>query len=393
MFHRLRSTVLVLIAYCCITCSPDKVPPAPVLLSAVQLASYDNKALQLVDSSSDSLVYQPADYKVSVTRISYRTTLKDGSPITASGVIFLPEQAATHKPYPLLSFQHPTAFSNAEIPTGYNYGSASFSYQLYFATNGYIVTSPDYVGYGDASTTPHNYEHEQSLAQATIDMLLATKAYLAQQQISWNDQIFLAGYSEGGYATLSTQKLIERNYGSSLKLAGSSCGAGPYAMPAFFRYVTQNTTAGGVANQIYAWQTLSYNRIYNLNKPISYFFKAPYAELITQSLDNARTILLSFDQICTDEFLADVRNPASAFSQALDDNDLTDWSTPTATQFIHSQEDEIVPFLTSQQTYSAMRQRGSRNLNLVPIKTGGHVPTEVVFMNRSLSWFEQLRNQ
>jgi pimeloyl-ACP methyl ester carboxylesterase len=391
MPHRLQSTVLVFIAFCFSTCSQDKVLPAPILLSAVQLASYDNKALQLVASINDSLVYQPADYKVTVTRISYRTTLKDGSPITASGVIFLPEQTATHKPYPLLSFQHPTAFSNAEIPTGYNYSSASFSYQLYFATHGYIVTSPDYVGYGDASSTPHNYEHEQSLAQATIDMLLATKAYLGQQHITSNDQIFLAGYSEGGYATLSSQKLIEKNYSASIKLAGSSCGAGPYAMPAYFHYITRNTTVGGIANQIYAWQTLSYNRIYGINKPIGYFFKAPFAELISQSLDNARTIPLSFDQICTDEFLADIRDPSSAFSQALDDNDLTKWSTPTATQFIHSEKDEIVPFLTSQQTYASMQRRGSPNLNLIPIKTGGHVPTEVIFMQRSLGWFEHLR--
>lgn len=392
MHYRLPGILFVLITLFCFSCSPTDVPPAPILVSSIQLAQYDSTALNSVSTSNDSLIYKAADYTITVTRISYRTTLKDGTPITASGVVYVPRQTtASHKPYPLLSFQHPTAFSNTEIPTGYNFRSASFSYQLYFATHGYIVSCPDYVGYGDASLSPHNYEHEQSLAQATVDMLLATKAYLSQQHIEWNEQIFLAGYSEGGYATLSAQKLIEDKYVGTLRLAGSSCGAGPYAMPAFFNYVTQNPTVGGVANQIYAWQTLSYNRIYNINKPVSYFFKSPYAERISTSLDSARTIALSFDQICTDEFLADIRNPASLFSQALDDNDLTNWSTQTPTRLFHSQEDEIVPFLTSQQTYASMRLRGSANLNLVTLNTGGHVPTEVVFMFRTLDWFEQLR--
>lgn len=393
MTKRLSYALPVLVSFFCITCGPATVPPPPVLLTAVQLVYYDNAALKHISTSNDSLVYQAADYRISVNRISYRTTLKDGTTLTASGIVYVPDQLApTRKPYPLLSFQHGTAFSDAEAPTGYNFGPDSFSYPLCLATHGYIVACPDYVGYGDTDKTPHNYEHEQSLAQATVDMLLATKAFLAQRSIQWNNQVFLTGYSEGGYATLSAQKLLEERYAGSLRVAGSSCGAGPYAMSAFFNYVTQNTTVGGVANQIYAWQTLSYNRIYNLNKPVSYFFKSPYAGQITQSLSNAQAIPLSFDKICTDQFLADVRNSSSPFAKALADNDLTNWSTQTPTRLIHSVEDEIIPFLTSQQTYASLRLRGSPNLNLVSIKTGGHIPNEVIFMRRTLEWFEQLRN-
>lgn len=373
-------------------CSPRAIPPVPVLLNAVQLVYYTNATLQQVSTSHDSLVFRAADYTVSVNRISYRTTLDDGTSVTASGVVYIPTQAGSaNKRYPLLSYQHPTAFSNADAPSGYNYGGVSFSYQLYFATHGYIVACPDYVGYGDADKLPHDYEHGQSLARATVDMLLATKEFLAKQNTPWNEQVFLTGYSEGGYASLSAQKLLEERYDGILHMAGSSCGAGPYAMPTFFGYVTQHPTVGGVANQLYAWQVMSYNRIYGLNKPVSYYFKSPYAELIAGSLANARSIPLSFDKICTDQFLADVRNPASPFAKALADNDLTDWSTRTATRFIHGQQDEIVPYLTSQQTYAAMQRRGSPNLNLVTIKSGGHIYNEVIFIRRSLEWFEQLR--
>ncbi len=375
-----------------VACNPAAVLPEPVLLNSVQLAYYDNATLKHIATTNDSLIYQATDYKISVNRISYRTMLADGSSVTASGIVYLPDQITpTLKPYPLLSYQHPTAFSSTEVPSGGDFMTARFSYPLYFATHGYIVACPDYVGYGDADKIPHDYQHRQSLAQATVDMLLATKAFLTKRDIQWNSQIFLAGYSEGGYASLSAQKLLEEKY-AGLRIAGSSCGAGPYAMSAFFNYVTQNPTDGGVSNQVYAWQTLSYNRIYNINKPVSYFFKPPYAGQIEQSLANARNIALSFNEICTDQFLADVRNGASPFGKALADNDLTNWSVQAPTRLIHSEQDEVIPFLTSQQTYTALHRRGSPSVSLLALRTGGHVPTEVVFMSRSLSWFEQLRH-
>ncbi|GAB3957773.1 hypothetical protein GCM10028805_51110 [Spirosoma harenae] len=374
-------------------CDTPNNQPKPVLISSNQVVFYNNSILKLLSTSNDSLAYQPGDYQISINKLIYQTTLQDGTSITASGIVYLPSQInAPGKQYPLLSLQHSTAFSNQEAPSGLNFSALNFSYPIYFATHGYIVVCPDYIGYGESEDFPHDYEHRQTLAQATADMLLATKAFLKKKELQWTNKVFLAGYSEGGFATLSAQQLIEDRYKDELPLAGSSCGAGPYAMPAFFNYVTQNKTVGGIANYIYAWEILSYDRIYGLNKPVSYYFKSPYAERISQSLDSARSITLSFDKICTDQFRADIKNPTSAFGKALADNDLTNWKTQTATQLIHSEEDEIIPFLTSQQTYTALRKLGSTKLSLETIARGGHTPTEVVFMHRALAWFDGLKN-
>jgi len=394
MIKSLPFVFLLALSFFLTACEPDRpIEVAPVLLNSSQLAFYNNTTLNQLVTSNDSLVYQPADYQVTIHRITYQTKLEDETPITASGVVYLPSQlAASGKAYPMLSYQHPTAFSNAEAPSGTNFTVPAFSYPLYFVTHGYIVVCPDYIGYGAADGVAHRYEHRKTLAQATVDMLRATKEFLAQNKsVNWNEQVFMTGYSEGGYATLSAQQMINKDYASALHLAGSSCGAGPYAMSAFFDYITHNPTVGQVANYLYAWETLTYNRIYGLNKPVNYFFKSPYAEQISQSLDNARKITASFDQICTDEFRADIRNPSSAFGQALADGDVTNWNTPTPTLLIHSQQDEIIPFLTSQQAYSSLLSHGSAKLNLLTFKQGYHVPTEILFMRRSLEWFEQLR--
>lgn len=375
-----------------ISCKPKDPLPVPVLSSSVQVGLYNNAALKALTSSNDSLIYKPSNFEVTAYRITYKTTLENSDQVTASGVVFVPKQLTpTTKPYPLLSYQHGTAFSNGDILSNANLATATFSYPLLYATYGYIVACPDYIGYGEAEKLPHRYEQRRTLAQATVDMLLATQELLAKEAIKSSTQTFLTGYSEGGYATMAAQKLIEEKYTDKIKLAGSSCGAGPYAMSAFFNYVTHKPTIGGIANQIYAWQALSYNRAYNFNKPVSYYFKAPYADQISLSIDNARKIPLSFDQICTDAFRAEVQDEASVFGQALADNDLTNWITQVPTLLIHSEQDEIIPYLTTQQVYDALIKGGSKKLTLLRFKTGYHVPIDVIALRRSIEWFQGLR--
>lgn len=392
----MRNLCIALCACLCLfslaACTPDDPQPKPILVSSTQIADYSNAVLRQLTTTNDSLEYTPANYRLTIYRLVYQTTLEDGSTVDASGIVFVPSQPTPpQKPYPILSYQHPTAFSNTEAPSGANYGQPGFSYSLYFATHGYIVVAPDYIGYGVADKLLHRYEHRQTLAQATVDMLLAANAFLAQKGISYTPQTFMVGYSEGGYATLSAQKLIEEKYSSAIPLAGTSCGAGPYDMSGFFDYITHNRTVGRVANYIYTWQVLSYNRIYGLNKPLTYYFKSPYAEQITESLNNAWTTETSFDALCTDAFKADLRNPTSAFAQALADDDLTNWTAQTPTRLIHSREDDIIPFLTTERTAAALKQRGSKNVNLVALPTGYHVVAEVSSIRRSLEWFQQLR--
>lgn len=374
-------------------CQPGDVQPDPVLIQSTAVASYSNAVLHTITSTNDSLTYQPGQYALTIQRITYRTTLEDGTPIVASGVIYLPTlPAGSAKPLPMLSYQHPTAFSESEVPSGYDYTQARFSYPLYFATHGYIVACPDYIGYGDAKGIAHPYENRATLAQATVNMIRATGEWLDNTGVVWNKQVFMAGFSEGGYATLSAQELIEKQYAGELTLSGTSCGAGPYAMATFFDYIThQPTSSPGIVNYLYTWQTLVYNKLYNGNKPLSYYFNAPYADLITESLENARLFTVSFDQLCTDQFRADVRNPSSAFGKALLSNDLTGWAARTRTYLIHGDQDEVIPYFISQKTCDLMKLNGASQTSLVTLKNLRHVPSEIMFMRRTIDLFEPLK--
>lgn len=400
--NRFVYLIAVLFVVIVAACQPGDVKPDPVLIQSAPMASYSNAVLKTLTSTNDSLVYNPGLYSLVMQRLTYHTTLEDGTRVTASGVVYLPTSATAGQAMPLLGYQHPTAFSNAEVPSGYNYARPTFSYPIYFATRGYIVACPDYVGYGDASGIAHPYENRASLAHASVDMLRATKEWLQQRAEqantnagsgkSWNGQVFLAGFSEGGYATLSAQQLIEQQYADQLTLTSTSCGSGPYAMTSFFDHITHQTTnSPGVVNYLYVWQTVVYNKLYAGNKPLSYYFKSPYAEKLSSSLDSARSFTVSFDQLCTDQFRADVRNPASTFGKALLDNDLTNRSTNCRTYLIHGDQDEVIPYFISQQTCALLQQQGASQVSVVTLKNQKHVPSEVLFMRRSLELFESMK--
>lgn len=371
-------------------CQPGVEPLQPALIRAASLAAYDNATLKTLRSTHDALTYDPAGLAMSIFRLTYRTTLANGTSVQASGTVILP--TGSDKALPLLGYQHPTAFSNTDVPSGYDYTKPQFSLPLYFASHGYVVACPDYIGYGETNTLAHPYEDRATLAQATADMMRATREWLQQQAVVWNGQVFLVGFSEGAFASLSAQQLIESSYADELPLAGVSCGAGPYEMSAFFDYIThQPTPSVGVGNYLYVWQTLVYNRLYNLNRPVSYYFKEPYASQISQSPELARTFTVSFHELCTDAFREAVRNPESAFAKALAANDLTHWTTKTPTYLMHGDQDDVIPYFISEDTYRALQQQGAQQVQLITLPQVRHVPSEPLFMRRSLALFEQLK--
>ncbi|WP_093198432.1 alpha/beta hydrolase family protein [Siphonobacter aquaeclarae] len=163
------------------------------LTDSTLVAAYSHEILTTIASPFDSLEYDPGDFSLQIYRITYKTKLEDETPIVASGLIYLPSQPVAAK-YPLVSFQHATAYSQEEAPSGGNLVSPAFSYPLLYVTHGYIVVCPDYIGYGESSQVSHPYEHRQTLARATADMLKAAREFLGAKEV-WNNELFLSGYS------------------------------------------------------------------------------------------------------------------------------------------------------------------------------------------------------
>jgi alpha-beta hydrolase superfamily lysophospholipase len=310
-------------------------------------------------------------YPIRVYKLTYSTKNPEGQTITASGALLVPTVPAGQM-LPLLSYQHGTISPADErkAPSYYSSGSEVYSAVSVLASTGYIVTAPDYIGYGASKTQPHPYEHAASLASTSLDMLRAGREFCQQQQQGLNAKTFLLGYSEGGYATLALHRLMETDANSGFTVTASAPGAGAYHKSAFASYIMNSSQPLNFLSS-YVWVLDTYNRIYGLNRPASFYYNEPYAtELAANPLSAVPT---SATALFTPALRTAVINRTdSQLTKTFLANDIYDWKPRAPLALFHGTADDYVPFFNSQDAYDAMHARGASQVQLRPIQGGNH---------------------
>jgi len=329
-------------------------------------------------------------YDVKAYRLVYKTTNVDGSPIQASGLLLVPDKTT---PSPLISLQHYTIEVDRQAPSYYISGTEGYTVGNRFATRGAIVAAADYIGYGASRNVPHIYEHRSSLASASLDMLRAARQFLAQKNVNWDSRLFLEGYSEGGFATMALQKKLEEDVPTEFNLVASSVGAGGYDKPAFMKYIINNKTSGNADyNGNYIWALLTYDKVYGLNRPMSYYFKEPYATQIAQKGKDA-TISVSLHLALTDSFRRAVNDGTDTeFLSAVEDNDIHDWKPRVPTRLYHGDADQLVFYFNSKNAYDAMQLRQAPAVGLITLRGKNHNNAMTDFIIGTEMFFAQVLN-
>jgi hypothetical protein len=308
---------------------------------------------------------------IKVFRITYKTKNTDGAEITASGALILPTVPQT-QPVSMISVQHGTITDEGSAPSNFQDGSEAASFGVLFGSMGYIIAYPDYIGYGASKDLPHPYEHRASLASATLDMLRAAKEYLkGQTDIKWDEKLYTS---------------------SEFNLRASSCGAGAYDKTAFMKYIINSTTSKVPSyNSLYLWVLLTYDRIYKLNKPATYYFTDKYAQQIAAKGKDV-TISESFSNILNDSFKKALNDGTDkGLLDAFADNDVYKWKPKTPTRLYHGTSDPLVLYLNSQNAYDAMQKLGATNVELIPIVDGTHSSSILLFLVGTQQFFAETK--
>ena len=389
----LRNTFIVLCGFLLFlsSCSNDNNPDPDkeneYLLKDSLLTSITKEVVLQKAAALSPLLTGFVKSGVKAYRITYKTKNTDGTEITASGALILP---VTDQPVSMISVQHGTISNDLEAPSYFRDNSEASSFGSLFGSLGYIIAYPDYIGYGASKAYPHPYEHRASLASASLDMLRAAKEFLkTHKEVNWDQKLYVAGYSEGGYATMSLQKKIEEEASAEFNLKASSCGAGAYDKTAFMKHVINDVTLGVASyNKLYLWVMLTYDRLYNLNKPKSYYFKEPFAAGITASgLDYP--IAQSFNNILTDSFKKALNDGTDAnFIKAIADNDVYNWKPKTPTRLFHGDADPLVFYFNSVNAYTAMKKLGAADVEFITIPNGTHSSSINTYLFGTLTFFQ-----
>ena len=291
-------------------------------------------------------------YSVSSYRLNYVTTDKNGAKVTASGLVSVPVKAAGARS-PVLSYQHASTFRNNQAPS---IKVEAVEPPLVLASLGYIVVSPDYVGFGASYGVEHPYLTSSPSSRAVIDMLSAAQTWRRQAGVADNGQLFLAGYSEGGYATMATHRAIHQQGGElKTQLQAAVPGAGPYDV--------QET----LDEQL--------DRVRKLFPPLALLIDPDHLSDASESVRNeVRRLLLRqmvpedgdvrYQTLFMDRFLADDKAGIAAEHSVH-----LGWAPSVPVYLFHGRGDLTVPYSAAESARDTLRAAGAPDVTLTDCTT------------------------
>lgn len=304
---------------------------------------------------------------IAVYKIIYRTQDLQGNLVEASGLAIIPTSPGQ---YGVLSYQHGTLRDKTDAPSHFKEFTEASTVGVAFGSIGYIMSIPDYLGYGETASMDHPYEHGESLARASHDMLQAVYEFIETQPINFNGDLYLSGYSEGGFATMALHQFIEEE--SNLIVKKSAPGAGAYSTTGFAAYIAEQDRDMEFLGY-YLWVLDTYTQIYNLNYTWAYYLNEPYASMLEEDGNYFNQDLsLNPKELFTEAFINDLLTGENeALAAALADNDYNNWKPKAPVQLWHGTADSFVPYFLSEDAFDNMTELGA-TIELKPVYGGEH---------------------
>ncbi len=186
-------------------------------------------------------------YPFNMYKIYYDITRPDGTVQHLSGLLVVPTSVVGIKiNVPIISLQHPTQVERKYSPSNGNVldNELTVPFAMALASMGYITVVADYPGMG-INYDVHPYCLEV-LADSIIGMIRAARDskgswLLSDQSTNWNGQLYLIGYSEGGYATMVAAKHLQQE--GEFAVSAVAALDGPYSLSDTMRNVMINADA------------------------------------------------------------------------------------------------------------------------------------------------------
>lgn len=386
--------------------------------------------LGVVKTKIDSNATNAFAYKA--VKITYTTQNKDGNSVNASGLLVIPTPSDAYVSYlasqgksfsiSAIADNHGTIFLDSEAPT--NVQKSQHIYPTAVLTSGYAgfaLIAPDYLGYGDSKGETHPYIMKDS-AQASLDMIRASVRYMTDNHIAFNGQLYLSGYSEGGYVTMALAKDIQENHSAEFQVMGVAPMAGPYDVEALATASLQTNTPM-VYPAFLAEIADSYSKYYadvNISdlvvKPKVFqsvnLFGGDYDTVpihVALGLADGTTDFGFFthyaDELFKSSFISEYQTSnQNLLRKKFIENSIYDWLPKTKMNLIQCVDDEIIPFaLSSQKAYDKFISNGATSVTLSPIPTTSipaqtatapfvHQRCASVAYGTAVSWFAAIRN-
>ncbi len=340
-------------------------------------------------------------YDIDLYKITYGSIYK-GSLVKLSGLVVIPKKEGklTHLQYhhgTLLPYPAKDGWGSQDAPSLYK-GNLPKAHKEQYETRlnanylgsyGYLVSLPDFAGYGVSSHLEHPYYCTNTeLAKESVDMILATKQFAKNKGLALNEKVALSGWSEGGAVAVATQKLIEEKYNDKIKLLANAPMSGLLNitdnLKQMFLGAPQMNYSLGEGMDFLAWIYYSYNK-FGTN-PIAFdnIFKIHVSNQLDILKNRQSSIPSEVLKVLDKASLVHMLRQAKA-------NDLASSWSPVAPLFVHhGTADKIVPFANNPQVAVKNYTAKGGNAKLIKYEKHGHASLGLLQLKNMIEEFENL---
>lgn len=330
-------------------------------------------------------------YTLDMQKVSYQSTGADGQLHTMTGLLILPKSILGDKPaVPILMYQHGTEVYRPYSPSRYlshqdrpkDYPEVMVAAAI--ASTGYAVALIDYEGMGDnTATQPHVVG--SVLARQVVDLLRASRDIIggtagnSNSPCKWNSQLFLMGYSEGGYVTMAATRELQLNHAAEFTVTASAPLSGPHDLSGAMRgMILSDSTFKApyfaplllsAYNYAYGGQTTNFSPGFALSPPYNATIP-PLFDGNSQSDTISEAMGMTFNpvklivpkSILTQQFIDQLALDTSSVVALLRQNDsYRGWTPAVPIRMYHHRSDELVPYGNSQAAFNAFSTAGAKN--------------------------------
>ncbi|NQT63300.1 MAG: prolyl oligopeptidase family serine peptidase [Candidatus Marinimicrobia bacterium] len=358
------------------------------IVSVTQIHQYSPEEASQVLQNMGLAEIGSIPYSIQAKKITYLSPDHNQKLKELSGALIYPVDNQNH---PLLSIQHGTVTKRTDVASENPLNSSAGMTALFTASQGYVTLVPDYAGFGESHDI-HPYMHAESLANSVIDLIRAVKTYCLDQGIELQDQLYLTGYSEGGYATLAVQKKIESELSDEFSLTAIAPMAGPYDLSGTARHIMRSDSYHWPA--YIGFMFVAYEEIYELDN-LSVVFDSPYDLQIADFYNGEydfyeinNQLPQSISELISSGFLESFNNGTEIeYSSVFEENNLLDWGPVTPTRFYHGMADSTVPYTIAVATVANLSENGPGVVELVGIPDANHATAGLPAILAMMDWF------
>ncbi len=321
----------------------------------------------------------PTAQAIELYKVSYRSRDEKNRAVVLTGLVVLPRGGAANG---LVIFNHGTLVNSALAPsrfTGKSNASEAELAVLAFASGGYAVAMPDYLGLGDHKGA-HPYPLGAANSRSAVDIIEPARTLAKRQNTEVGSRLFVSGYSEGGAVAMWTVRDLEQKSGAVYDVSAAVLMSGPYDLTDVTRkwMLASPTDQQEFVIRLYLTSYMAYYFHKSSGVKLTDYFKPAMAFTISQAFKGnisdeniikrlaLAAVLMrsknSLENVISARFkkaleTLDTSNP---IIREMQKSDCYDWSPRTKMLLISLQGDKVVDPANTVKTMQTMRRRGVR---------------------------------